>query len=396
MTLVHTPTRSEFRDALIDIAPALLAGMPMGLLFGALAVAKGISPLEVLLMSSLVFAGGAQFAALGFWQMPLPILALLISTLLINARHILMSISLAPKLRPFTPLQRLLGFGLMADENWALAERRATRRPLTAGYYLGMAVVFWRNWCSVLHGRAARPDAGRSQPLRCRLRLRRHLHRPRRRRQQRPPKFHRHRHRERSNGCCDPHRHRLAVARALGRPGRDRDRRLAPSPRRKAVSVDRTVLLAILLMAFGTYWTRIAGLFLADRFRLEGCGKAAFDAIPAAVLTALIAAPTVLTTGPAEAIAGAITILAAFRLPLYGTVAVGVIAIVVLRTVLEKSTQVSSCLLWDRWVRREPGIAANRCTVCISVSPWNFMVQMKLRDRPAASQFSTSPSSRAG
>jgi uncharacterized membrane protein len=51
------------------------------------------------------------------------------------------------------------------------------------------------------------------------------------------------------------------------------------------------------------------------------------------VLTALIA-PTVLTTGPAEAIAGAITILAAFRLPLYGTVAVGVIAIVVLRTVL--------------------------------------------------------------
>ena len=146
MTLVHAPTRSEFRDALIDIAPALLAGMPMGLLFGALAVAKGISPLEVLLMSSLVFAGGAQFAALGFWQMPLPILALLISTLLINARHILMSISLAPKLRPFTPLQRLLGFGLMADENWALAERRATRRPLTAGYYLGMAVVFWANW----------------------------------------------------------------------------------------------------------------------------------------------------------------------------------------------------------------------------------------------------------
>ena len=51
------------------------------------------------------------------------------------------------------------------------------------------------------------------------------------------------------------------------------------------------------------------------------------------MLTALIA-PTVLTTGPAEAIAGAITILAAFRLPLYGTVAVGVIAIVVLRTVL--------------------------------------------------------------
>ena len=99
------------------------------------------------------------------------------------------------------------------------------------------------------------------------------------------------------------------------------------------MTIDRTAFLAILLMALATVLTRIAGLFLAGRFRLEGRGKAAFDAIPAAVLTALIA-PTVLTAGPAEAIAGAITILAAFRLPLYGTVAVGVMAIVVLRVLL--------------------------------------------------------------
>jgi uncharacterized membrane protein len=99
------------------------------------------------------------------------------------------------------------------------------------------------------------------------------------------------------------------------------------------MTIDRTALLAILLMAFGTYLTRIAGLILAERFRFAGPSKAAFDAIPAAVLTALIA-PTVLTTGPAEAIAGAITILAAFRLPLYGTVAVGVLAIVALRAML--------------------------------------------------------------
>ena len=146
MTFVRAPTRSEFRDALIDIAPALLADMPMGLLFGALAVAKGMSPVEVLLMSALVFAGGAQFAALGLWQAPLPVAALLVSTALINARHILMSVSLAPKLQHFTLLGRLFYFGLMADENWALAERRATSRPLTVGYTLGMAVVFWANW----------------------------------------------------------------------------------------------------------------------------------------------------------------------------------------------------------------------------------------------------------
>jgi uncharacterized membrane protein len=51
------------------------------------------------------------------------------------------------------------------------------------------------------------------------------------------------------------------------------------------------------------------------------------------VLVSVIA-PTALTTGWAEAIAAAITAVAAFRLPLLGTVAVGVVLVVVLRNVL--------------------------------------------------------------
>jgi uncharacterized membrane protein len=99
------------------------------------------------------------------------------------------------------------------------------------------------------------------------------------------------------------------------------------------MSLDPLTLLAILLMALATYLTRVAGLVLVGRLRLEGRLKVAFDAIPSAILTAVIA-PAVLTGGPAEAIAGLITILAAFRLPLLGTVLVGVAAIVVLRAVL--------------------------------------------------------------
>jgi uncharacterized membrane protein len=99
------------------------------------------------------------------------------------------------------------------------------------------------------------------------------------------------------------------------------------------MSLDPMTLLAILLMALATYLTRVAGLVLVGRLRLEGRLKVAFDAIPSAILTAVIA-PAVLTGGPAEAIAGLITILAAFRLPLLGTVLVGVAAIVVLRAVL--------------------------------------------------------------
>jgi len=146
MSTTEVPPRAELRTALIDIAPALAAGVPIGLLFGAVAVAKGMAPLEAALMSALVFAGGAQFAAIELWQHPPPLLALVVSTALINARHILMGISLAPKLKAFGPLQRLFGCAVMADENWALAERRASRGRLTPVYFLGMGAVFWANW----------------------------------------------------------------------------------------------------------------------------------------------------------------------------------------------------------------------------------------------------------
>lgn len=97
--------------------------------------------------------------------------------------------------------------------------------------------------------------------------------------------------------------------------------------------LDGMTVLAILLMALATYLTRISGLALAGRLRLHGRAKAAFDAIPPAVLTAVIA-PTLLATGPAESLAGLVTILAAFRLPLLGTVLVGVAAIVTARLLL--------------------------------------------------------------
>ncbi len=96
------------------------------------------------------------------------------------------------------------------------------------------------------------------------------------------------------------------------------------------MNIDPTTLVTIILMAVVTYATRIGGVFLADRLALEGRRKAAFDAIPPAVLTAVIA-PTALATGWPETLAAAITVVAALRLPLLATIAVGVAAIVLLR-----------------------------------------------------------------
>jgi uncharacterized membrane protein len=92
-----------------------------------------------------------------------------------------------------------------------------------------------------------------------------------------------------------------------------------------------TTLLAIIGMALATYATRIAGLFLMRHVNVKGRTKAAFDALPPAILMAVIA-PTILATGVAETAAAAITATSAFfRLPMIVTILIGMASVVLLR-----------------------------------------------------------------
>ena len=99
------------------------------------------------------------------------------------------------------------------------------------------------------------------------------------------------------------------------------------------MSLDANTLLAIIGMALATYLTRIAGLWLLQLANVEGRARSAMDALPPAVLMAVIA-PTVLATGLAETLAAAITVMAAFRLPLLVAVAAGVASVVALRALI--------------------------------------------------------------
>lgn len=129
-----------------DIAPAAVAAIPIGLLFGALSAAKGLSVAEVALMSALVCAGGAQFAIIELWSTPVPAVTIVASTLLINLRHVLMGASLGPKTGLFARWQRFLTFYALVDETWAFGERRAMTRRLTPAYFGATGATLWTNW----------------------------------------------------------------------------------------------------------------------------------------------------------------------------------------------------------------------------------------------------------
>src|SRR5262245_58372969 len=137
---------TDFRDGLVAIVPAAVAVVPFGLLLGALAAQKGLSPLEAALMSTFVFAGSSQFVAIDLWREPAPWVLIGLTTLTINARHVMMGASLSRRLDAFTPRQRLVSLFFLADEVWAMAERRAAAGTLSPAFYAGLAAMLYGNW----------------------------------------------------------------------------------------------------------------------------------------------------------------------------------------------------------------------------------------------------------
>ena len=136
----------EFAGGMKAMAPLTVAVMPIGLVFGAVAASKGLSSLEVLLMSALVFAGGSQFVAMDIWTHPASWGALAFSALLVNIRHVLMSASIGTKMPAFSGPAKYAAMLLLADEIWAMAELRAERTRLTPAWYAGLAIPFYCVW----------------------------------------------------------------------------------------------------------------------------------------------------------------------------------------------------------------------------------------------------------
>lgn len=127
-------------------SPLLVAMVPIGMVFGAIAVSKGLSPLEACLMSLFVFAGGAQFVAMDLWTHPASWASLGFAALLVNLRHILMSASIGVKMEGFRPWQRWLSMPVLTDESWALAEFRSTVNPLRPAFFAAAALSIYIIW----------------------------------------------------------------------------------------------------------------------------------------------------------------------------------------------------------------------------------------------------------
>lgn len=103
-----------------DTLPTMFGYIGIGMAFGIVGKAAGLSPVLVTLMSIITYAGSAQFVAVSMLATNSPIFSIIFSVFLVNSRMILMSATLAPYFKRESMLKNVIEGSLLTDESFAL------------------------------------------------------------------------------------------------------------------------------------------------------------------------------------------------------------------------------------------------------------------------------------
>jgi 4-azaleucine resistance transporter AzlC len=142
--------RTEFLAGARAVIPLIAGAVPFGLIYGVSALNAHISPVATQAMSSIVFAGSAQFVAVQLIGASVPALVIIATITIVNLRHALYSASLAPAVRDIRPAwwRWLLAY-LLTDEAYAVTITRYQSddpSPYRHWFFFGAGLGLWVSW----------------------------------------------------------------------------------------------------------------------------------------------------------------------------------------------------------------------------------------------------------
>ena len=145
--------RSAWLAGLRVVAPALIALSAWGLVTGVAMVKTGLTQLQAIGMTLLLFAGSSQLAALPLIAADAPVWVVLLTTAVVNLRFVIFSAGLYPYLRHL-PLPKRIALGsVTGDVSFALAVSRWSQQPgppiggtERVWFYLGICSATWLAW----------------------------------------------------------------------------------------------------------------------------------------------------------------------------------------------------------------------------------------------------------
>lgn len=128
------------------ILPVILGYLPVGFAYGVLAMKNGLNCANTMLMSILVFAGSAQLIAIGLFSSGVGPAGIIITTFIVNLRHLLMSAAMSPFLRNWSrPAQAWFAFQL-TDETFALHSSRFSKQACALEEVLALNMIAQLAW----------------------------------------------------------------------------------------------------------------------------------------------------------------------------------------------------------------------------------------------------------
>ncbi len=152
---VSPSPRQELWRGIRAMVPLAIGATPFGLIFGTLAASSNLSAAAAVAMSVLVFAGSAQFVSLGLLAVGTAVPLIILTTFVVNLRHVLYAITLMPHLEQLSLAWKLLFSFWLTDESFAVGIGRYNQldtSPNTHWYLLGANGLMYCNWilCTVL------------------------------------------------------------------------------------------------------------------------------------------------------------------------------------------------------------------------------------------------------
>lgn len=148
--------RTQFWLGVRNLLPLVSGVLPFGLIAGAQGVSLGMTPEAIMAMTLLFFAGSAQLAAYQLIQDNAPFVIILVTSIVVNLRFAIYSVTFAPLLAPLRKHQRWPIAYLLSDQVYglcAIPEQMAKSDGERLWYLIGVASSMWLSWVlSVIAG----------------------------------------------------------------------------------------------------------------------------------------------------------------------------------------------------------------------------------------------------
>lgn len=140
----RSSTRTDFVQGMRQSMPAVVAAVPFGLLYGALAVENGFTVFEAVLMSATIFGGASQMVGIDLFGQTVAPWLIVLSIFAVNFRHVLYSAAVGRRTGNWSAPKKALGFFFLTDPQYAETERKSG--GVSFAWYAGLALPLYLCW----------------------------------------------------------------------------------------------------------------------------------------------------------------------------------------------------------------------------------------------------------